>query len=406
MTRHFLFVLWFSALCDICSLGAQNDNFVVTFNKSIACEKNNDIIGALRSMKELKDSTRYEAILRYGWLNYKAGFKKKSISYYNRAIAMKPNAVEPRMGLSYPAYLLEAYEELKANYQKIIEIDPNNKSANFNLALVYYYNKEYDKALPYLLKMEEFYPFDYDNGINLAWTYLRLDKKAEAEKYFKIVLLYSPFDALALEGLTAISASSTDSEPMELAFQKSYELSNKSDYKAAGEALKAVYDKNNYAINLRLGWLSYMLGQYTDAANYYKIANGLEPKSIEAKQGCALALSGLGNKNEEMGFHKSILSLDANNTLALYNAGKIYFEQKDYQSAAKQFEAILSLYPFDYSSLLMMGWTHYQLGNTSQSRDMFNKVLAQAANDKSAILGLNSRPLEELRNQEKPIKAK
>jgi DNA phosphorothioation-dependent restriction protein DptG len=90
----------------------------------------------------------------------------------------------------------------------------------------------------------------------------------------------------------------------------------------------------------------------------------------------------------------------------LYNAGKIYFEQKDYQSAAKQFEAILSLYPFDYSSLLMMGWTHYQLGNTSQSRDMFNKVLAQAANDKSAILGLNSRPLEELRNQEKPIKAK
>ena len=385
---------------------AQIDNMVATFNKSIAFEKNNDYISALRSMKELKDSTCYEALLRYGWLHYKAGFKKKSLAYYNRAIAAKPKAVEPRLGLAFPAYVLEEYGELKNNYVKILGLDPQNKSANYNLGLVYYFNKEYDKALPYFLKLEEFYPFDYDNGIYLAWTYLRLDKKAEAEKHFKTILLYSPFDASALEGLTAISASANKSEQLELAFQKSYEFSNKGDYKQAAEALKPVYDKNMYAINLRLGWMSYLAGQYTDAANYYKIACALEPKSIEAKQGCALALRALDNKTEEMGLYNNILSLDGNNTLALYNLGKIYFEQKDYENAAKQFDAILGLYPFDYSSLLMMGWTHYQLGNTAQSHDMFNKVLAQAANDKSATLGLNSRPLEEIRNQEKPIKIK
>lgn len=388
------------------SMHAQVDNMVTTFNKSIAFEKNNDYIGALRSMKELKDSTCYEAILRYGWLNYKAGFKKKSLSYYNRAIALKPKAVEPRLGLSFPAYLLEAYDDLKNNYLKIIELDPNNKSANYNLALVYYYNKEYSKALPYFLKMEEFYPFDYDNGIYLAWTYLRLEKKVEAEKYFKVVLMYSPFDPSALEGLTAIATNTAVNEQLELAFQKSYEASSKNDYKSAIEVLKAVYDKNEYSINLRLGWLSYLMGQQMEAMNYYKLACGLEPKSIEAKQGCALALSAMGNKSEEAELHKGILSLDPNNTMALYNLGKIYFEQKDYQNAATQFDRILNLYPFDYSSLLMMGWTHYQLGNTSASRSMFNKVLAQAENDKSATLGLNSRPLEEIRNQEKPIKAK
>ena len=401
-----LYLIGIGLVCYTGTWFAQSDNFVATFNKSIMFEKGNDYIGALRSMKELKDSTCYEAMLRYGWLNYKAGFKKKSLSYYNRAIALKPKAVEPRMGLSYPAYLLEEYGELKNNYLKILELDPNNKSANYNLALVYYYNKEYDKALPLFLKIEEFYPFDYDNGIYLAWTYLRLDKKVEAEKYFRIVLLYSPFDASALEGLTAISAVANTSEQFELAFQKSYEFANKGDYKQAAEALKPIYDKNVYAVNLRLGWLCYLLGQFTESANYYKIANALEPKSIEAKQGCALALAAMGNKAEEMTFHNGILSLDANNTNALYSLGKIYFEQKDYQAAAKNFEAILNLYPFDYSSLLMMGWTHYQLGNTAQSREMFNKVLAQAANDKSATLGLNSRPLEEIRNQEKPIKMK
>ena len=385
---------------------AQGDNLVLTFNKSILLEKNQDYIGALKAMKELKDSTCYEAILRMGWLNYKAGFKKKSLSFYNRAIALKPKAIEPRLGLSYPAYILEEFSELKNQYVKILEIDANNKSANYNLGLVYYYNKEYSKALPYFQKLETFYPFDYDKNIYLAWTYLRLEKNTESETVFNTVLLYSPDDASALEGMAALGKANAIDEKFEKAFFKSYDLSSKSDYNGAINALKEVYDKSSYAINLRLGWLYYLQAQHLESLNYYKIACSLKPSSIEVKQGCVLPLASLGNKTEELSTHQSILQLDPNNSVSLYAVGKIYYEQKDYDNAYKHFDKVLSLYPFDYSGLLMMGWTHYQFGRTADSFNCFNKVLAQAPNDKSAILGLNTRPLEEIKNQPKSIKAK
>ena len=387
------------ALLSSSIINSQTDKAVIAYSKSIEHEKKADYLSAIESIKSLNDSVSYETNMRLGYLNYQAGFTKKSLEYYKKAIEIRPNAIEPRYGFSFPAYLLKDYKELVEQDQKILEIDPNNKTINGNLGSIYFYNKEYSKALPHFLKIANLYPFEYENNLNLGWTYLYLGKNAEAENYFNTVLLYSPKDKSAIDGLTSIKKSTTSNEKILNAFYKSYELSEKSDYKGAISPLKEIYDKSSYAINLRLGWLCYLAGLQVESLTYYKIASELMPNSLESKFGGALPAAVLGNKTEMKNYYESILKLDPHNTYVHYRLGVLDYEKKDYQSAATHFEKVTSLYPCDIDGTLMLGWTTLQLGKTTESKTLFDKVLCFSPNNASALLGLKSKPESETKKK-------
>ena len=380
-------------------INSQTDKIVNAFSKSIEYEKKADYISAIESIKSLNDTLSYESNIRLGYLNYQAGFTKKSLDYYKKAIEIRPSAIEPRYGFSFPAYLLKDFKELIAQDQKILEIDPNNKTINGNLGSIYFYNKEYNKALPYFLKVANLYPFEYENNLNLGWTYFYLGKNAEAENYFNTVLLYSPKDKSAIDGLTSLKKNTTLNERTLNAFYKSYELSEKSDYKGATVPLKEVYDKTSYAINLRMGWLCYLAGLQVESLTYYKIASELMPNSIESKFGGALPASILGNKTEMKNYYESILKLDPYNTYVHYKLGVLDYEKKDYQAAVTHFEKVTSLYPCDVDGTLMLAWTTLQLGKTIESKAFFNKVLCFSPNNASALLGLQSKPESETKKK-------
>jgi len=94
------------------------------------------------------------------------------------------------------------------------------------------------------------------------------------------------------------------------AFKDSYVYEGQGDYESAIKALKNVYDLNNYEVNLRLGWLTYLNKQYDESIKYYEIANNLMPLSIEAKFGLVnpYAAQEKWGKVEEI--YQNILKLD------------------------------------------------------------------------------------------------
>ena len=378
---------------------SQTDKAVLTFAQSIEHEKKSEFLPAIETMKTLSDSTSYEVVLRLGWLNYKAGFSQKALSYYKKAIESKPTAIEPRYGFGFPSYFLADFPSLIEQDKKILEIDPNNKTINGNLGSIFFYKKEYTLALPYFEKVVNLYPFDYDNNLYLAWTYLYLGRSGEAEKYFNVVLLYSPKDKSAQDGLTAIKKTSLSNEKVLNAFSRSYELSEKSDYKGAINALKEVYDKSSYEFNLRLGWLSYLAGMQIESVAYYKIANELKPNAVEPKLGAVYPAAALGNKTDVKNYYESILKLDPHNTNAHYNLGLLDYGKKDYTMALIHFEKVISLYPSDTDGLLMLGWTKLQLLKTTESKELFNRVLCFSPNNESALLGLKSKPESEMKKK-------
>jgi tetratricopeptide (TPR) repeat protein len=172
------------------------------------------------------------------------------------------------------------------------------------------------------------------------------------------------------------------------AFSESYVKEKAGKYQEAANALKTYYDAGSYEINLRLGWLTYLQGQFMESLGYYNRATELMPYAIEPRLGIVLPASSLGNWDLVISQYNKILEIDPNNTVTLYRLGLIFYDKKDYKQACLYFEKVVNLYPFDYQSVLMLGWTNYRLGKTREAKILFNKALLYSPEDASAKEGL------------------
>ncbi len=173
------------------------------------------------------------------------------------------------------------------------------------------------------------------------------------------------------------------------AFSQSYDYEAALKYDAAINTLMAVYNPSSYEINLRLGWLNYMAGNFKESVTYYKKAMLLMPAATEPLWAMINPLTALENWNEIGKTYLIILKLDPQNVTANYNLGLIFYYRKDYVSAKKYFDVALNQYPFGYNNMLMSAWTNYFLGNKNDALTLFNKTLLYSPNDKSALEGLS-----------------
>ena len=194
---------------------------------------------------------------------------------------------------------------------------------------------------------------------------------------------------IAIFFLSALISSGQDYAKLTAAFSESYTKEKAGKYSDAVLAVKAIYSPDSYEINLRLGWLTYLQGQFTESLGYYNKATELMPYAIEPRLGLVLPASSLGNWDMVITQYTKILSIDPNNTITLYRLGLISYDKKDYKQAYQYFEKVVNLYPFDYQSVLMLAWTNYKLGKTREAKVLFNKALLYYPDDASAKEGLN-----------------
>lgn len=177
-------------------------------------------------------------------------------------------------------------------------------------------------------------------------------------------------------------------EELQKAFIKSYELEKKGEYKQAADAVKGIYSEDSYEINIRLAWLEYNAGLFSESAAHYQKAVDLKPYSEEAKFGLTYPQAALGKWTEVENIYKKILEISPNNTTANYKLGLIYYGRKNYTTAFTYFSKVLDLYPFDYDGLHMTAWTNYFLGKKREAKVLFQKALLYKPGDDSAKQGL------------------
>jgi tetratricopeptide (TPR) repeat protein len=187
----------------------------------------------------------------------------------------------------------------------------------------------------------------------------------------------------------ALAVVAQDYTKLTAAFGESYSKEKEGKYGEAVRVLKANYEANSYEINLRLGWLTYLQGQFSESLSYYNRAIELMPYAIEPRFGAVLPASSMGNWDVVVSHYNKILTTDPNNTVTLYRMGLISYDKKEYNKAYQFFEKIVNLYPFDYQSVLMLAWTNYKLGKTREAKVLFSKALLYYPEDSSAKEGLS-----------------
>ncbi|MCF8461454.1 MAG: tetratricopeptide repeat protein [Flavobacteriales bacterium] len=186
------------------SVFAQAPDLRAAFKKSYANETKGDLPAAIKDLKAVYGEGTYDLNLRLGWLYYSAGLHTESMAYYKKSIDLMPASVEAKFGYVYPAAAVGNWDQVVIQYENILRIDAKNSQAHYRLGLIYYNRAELDKALQHFQVGSNLYPFDYDFTLMLAWTSLKMGKMREAKVLFNKVLLISPDDASAMEGLSLI----------------------------------------------------------------------------------------------------------------------------------------------------------------------------------------------------------
>ena len=111
---------------------------------------------------------------------------------------------EALLGIVNPLAVQKKWNDVEQVYVSILKIDPKNSQTNFRLGQIYYNRKEYAKADKYFSTSLNLYPFDYDSMLMSGWNCYFLGKYSEAKELFNRVLLNSPLDTSAKEGLGLI----------------------------------------------------------------------------------------------------------------------------------------------------------------------------------------------------------
>ncbi|HLP71461.1 MAG TPA: tetratricopeptide repeat protein [Bacteroidales bacterium] len=176
---------------------------------------------------------------------------------------------------------------------------------------------------------------------------------------------------------------------IQAAFAESYKSEVTGNYVMSVSNIRSVYQADNYNMNARLGWLLFLARQYTESVNYYEKAIKLKPYVLEARFGLIKALNALESWDKVKEQYESILKIDGQNTTALYWLGVLLYNRKDYDSASRNFEKIVNLYPMDYGSVIMLAWTRYYQGRRADAKILFNQALLLSPEDPSAKSGLN-----------------
>jgi tetratricopeptide (TPR) repeat protein len=172
------------------------------------------------------------------------------------------------------------------------------------------------------------------------------------------------------------------------AFQESYLQEASGDYSKAIESLRSVYKENTYEINLRLGYLCYLSGRFSESLAYYNKSVDLMPFSVEARLGIVLPASAMGNWSQVIKHYEKILDIIPNYSIVMHRLGLIYYGREDYAAAEKYFDKVVNMFPFDYDALTMLAWTKMKLNKTREAKVLFSKALLNTPGGASASEGL------------------
>lgn len=191
------------------------------------------------------------------------------------------------------------------------------------------------------------------------------------KKLLLLVLL-----ATAVATVTTHAAALTETEIRD-AYHKSYRYERSQSYSDAIKALSPVITAfpQGYTVNLRLGWLNYLIGSYATARTHYEAAIKTAPDSLEAKLGHTLPLMAQERYDEAEIATKQVLRIDPSNYLANLRLAFAFRMLKKLDAAEDLLNRMLVLYPTDISLL-----TEYALIKTARNQSVdakrvFNDIL-------------------------------
>ena len=142
----------------------------------------------------------YTLNLRFAWLFYLDKKYTDAQEYYHKASLLKPQAIEPRLGLVSVYLATLAYNKAEMVCYEILKKDHYNYYGNLYVAQALIAQKKYDEALKIIQKMLAIYPTNVSYLEQLAVIY-GVQKSTYLEQLYKDILTLDPNNVFVIQHL-------------------------------------------------------------------------------------------------------------------------------------------------------------------------------------------------------------
>ena len=161
------------------------------------------------------------------------------------------------------------------------------------------------------------------------------------------------------------------------AYEKSYLYEKGRDYKDAIKALMPVYQSypDGYTVNLRLGWLYYLMQKYANSEYHYGKALKAVPSSVEAMLGLSLPFMAQDRWNDVESLMYRVLKIDYYNYYGNLRLCIALRNLKKFSTSEAVARKMLSIYPTDVNFLNELAISLYYRDKKSYARTLFEDVL-------------------------------
>jgi tetratricopeptide (TPR) repeat protein len=167
------------------------------------------------------------------------------------------------------------------------------------------------------------------------------------------------------------------------AYAQSFSLENQAKYIEAAKALKQVYQKfqTTYTVNLRLGYLYYLAGQFANSQKHYQQAINAVPSAISPRIGIMNLYQTWGKSDQALSQGQAILKQDPFHYATNLRVASLLLAQQQGEAALTIYKTMLSLYPEDTSYLSAYAQGLWQMGWHQAAQDVAHNILVLEPNN-------------------------
>jgi len=160
-------------------------------------------------------------------------------------------------------------------------------------------------------------------------------------------------------------------------YESSFLYEKRGDYEGAVKALMPLYKAypEGYTVNLRLGWLYYLMGKYANSIYHYEKALKSVPSSVEAMLGLSLPYMAQERWKEVESLMYRILKIDYYNYYANLRLSVALRKLKKFSVAEAVARKMLAIYPTDVNFLNELAISLYYQGKELYAESIFKDVL-------------------------------
>ncbi len=325
-----------------------------------------------------KDSSNVETKKELALCYHKKQDYVNALKYYDFALKTEPDNYELLANKALTLHAMDNYVAAIEIYKELLDKQPNDRiKQNLAAASIAYGYDLYEKQ-------------DYGQAILYFEDAINLDKN-EASAYFGYAQANEKMGCIETAlGSYEKAVSLAPSNPDYVKTLKEFKQKNKDIIAKGGvpeetvplttssAATKSLSDAASlktteaqplsYDELIKKGDEAYKQQKYEDAIDFYTKAVVFKPEDKVTMLKIANTYKLLGNNAKAISFYDKLLTIDANNTDALFNKGLVLANQKNYDEAINCFNSVIKLSP-DYP------YAYYSIGMAYEQKEDIEKAL-------------------------------